>query len=152
MAEKTMPITGGCLCGAVRFEATEPPTFVGYCHCRMCQKAYGQPSGIFVGFEGAQKGVLRFTKGEPKYYKSSAWMERAFCSNCGSPLGVRDALGDAVLVGTLDHPEEWPPTQCHSGIESQIPWDIIHDDLPQWRTEDDPEYIAGKKAAEQGEG
>ena len=151
MSEKTIPITGGCLCGAVRFESTEPPSWVGHCHCRMCQKAYGHTSGIFVGFVGAQKGALRFTRGEPKYYKSSAWAERAFCSNCGSPLGMRDGEGHGVMVGTLDHPEEWPPTEPHSGIESQIPWDIIHDDLGSCRTEDDPDYIAAKKAAEQGE-
>ena len=119
MSDKTMPITGGCLCGAVRFEATEPPTGVGYCHCRMCQKAYGHTSGIFVMFIGAQTGALRFTKGEPKYYKSSAELERAFCSNCGSPLGTRGAKGHRmVMAGTLDHPEEWPPDEAHSGIES----------------------------------
>ena len=75
MGEKIMPITGGCLCDAVRYETTEPPSNVSYCHCRKCQKAYGQTSGIFAIFV---KGVLRFTKGEPKYYKSSAWMERGF--------------------------------------------------------------------------
>ena len=151
MTEKTMPITGGCLCGAVRYEASEEPTWIAHCHCRMCQRAYGHTSGIFVGFVGVQKRALRFTKGEPKYYKSSAWAERAFCSNCGSPLGMRDREGHGVMVGTLDHPEEWPPKEAHSGIESQIPWNTIHDDLPRWRTEDDPDYIAAKKAAEQGE-
>jgi hypothetical protein len=152
MIEKTMPITGGCLCGAVRFEATEPPSWVAYCHCRMCQKACGQPYTIVVGFMGEKKGALRFTTGEPKYYKSSAWWERAFCADCGSPLGARHAEVQSVMVGTLDHPEEWPPEECHTGIESQIPWDIIHDDLPRWRTEDDPDYVAAKEAAEQGEG
>jgi hypothetical protein len=102
----------------------------------MCQKACGQPYAIFVGFDGAQKGALRFTKSEPKYYKSSAWMERAFCADCGSSLGARDENGHGVMVGTLDHPEEWPPTEPHSGIESQIPWDIIHDDLGSCRTEE----------------
>ena len=149
MPEKTMPITGGCLCGAVRFEVSEEPSAVGLCHCRMCQRAYGQASGIWALFG---KDVLRFTKGEPKYYKSSAWMERAFCANCGSPLGARDTNGHAVLVGTLDHPEEWPPTLGHTGIESRIAWDTINDDLPCWRTEDDPEYIAAKGAVEQGGG
>jgi hypothetical protein len=48
------------------------------------------------------------------------------------------------MVGTLDHPEEWPPNESHSGVESQIPWDIIHDDLPRWRTEDDPDSVAAR--------
>ncbi len=150
MADKTTPITGGCLCGTVRYEATGEPTWVAHCHCRMCQQAYGHVSGIFVGFA---KGVLRFTEGAPKYYKSSAWAERGFCVDCGSPLGMRSATGGhAVLVGTLDHPEEWPPNEAHSGIESRIPWDIIHDDLGSWRTEDDYAFIAAKEAAERGDG
>src|SRR5439155_1361599 len=83
-------------------------------------RAYCQPSGIFVAFKGAQKGAPRFTKGMPKYYHSSAWLERGFCSNCGRPLGIRTPQGHSVMVGTLDHPEEWPPNQAHSGIESHI--------------------------------
>jgi hypothetical protein len=63
---------------------------------------------------------------------------------------MHDEASHGVLVGTLDHPEEWPPITGHSGIESQIAWDVIHDDLPQWRTEDDPDYIAAKEAAEKG--
>jgi hypothetical protein len=114
----------------------------------MCQRAYGQASGIFVGFKGAQKDAFRFTKGEPRYYRSSAWLERGFCASCGSPLGVRTPQGHSVMIGTLDHTEEWPPNECHSGIESQLPWDVIHDDLPRWRTEDDRDYIAAKAVAE----
>ncbi len=149
MSDKTMPIAGGCLCGAVRYEASEPPEWVGQCHCRMCQQAYGHVSGIFAGFA---KGALRFTKGEPKFYRSSAWAERGFCADCGSPLGMRDGTGGgSVMVGTLDHPEEWPPNVAHSGAESQIPWDVIHDDLGTSRTEDDPDYIAAREAAERGE-
>ena len=152
MTDKRLPITGGCLCGAVRFEATEPPTWVAHCHCRMCQKGYGHPSGIFVGFKGAQKGAFRFTKGMPTYYQSSAWFERGFCSNCGSPLGMRSPQGHAVMIGTLDHPEEWPPNAAHTGIESQIPWNVSHDDLPRTRTEEDPDIIAAKEAAERRAG
>ena len=150
MTDKTMPVTGGCLCGAVRFEAADPPTYVGYCHCRMCQKSTGHTSAIFVMFTGEDRtddaGTLRFTKGEPKYYKSSAWMERAFCPSCGSPLGVRSKKGHrSVMAGNLDHPEDWPPNEGHSGIESRVPWDHIHDDLPQWRTEDDPDLAVMQK-------
>lgn len=41
-----------------------------------------------------------------------------------------------------------PPTLGHSGIESRIPWDLIHDDLPQWRTEDDAEFVATREELE----
>lgn len=152
MTAKTLPITGGCLCGAVRFEATEPPSWVAHCHCRMCQKGYGGPSAIFAGFHGAQKAAFRFTKGRPTYYRSSAWYERGFCSNCGSPLGMRAADGHGVMIGTLDHTEEWPPNEAHTGIESQIPWNVIHDDLPRTRTEEDAKVNAAKESAERLKG
>ena len=71
-----------------------------------------------------------------------AILDAAFCPNCGSPLGVRSRYGHrSVLIGNLDHPEEWPPNDCHAGIESQIPWNVIHDDLPRCRTEDDPDFL-----------
>ena len=139
------PIEGGCLCGAIRFEAYAEPKWVSVCHCRMCQKAYGQASGVFMGFK---KGVLKITRGDPKIYKSSAWGERRFCQSCGSPLGVTYADLDSILVGTLDNPEDWPPKDFHLGIESQIPWNIIHDTLPQWKTEDDPDFNEAIKAIE----
>jgi hypothetical protein len=44
------------------------------------------------------------------------------------------------MVGTLDHPEDWPPTWEHSGIESKVPWYEICDDLPQTRT-DESEFL-----------
>ena len=141
----TKPISGGCLCGQIRYEASDKPKWVSYCHCRMCQKAYGQTSGIFLGFK---VGLLKITKGKPKYYQSSAWAERSFCKNCGSPIGVSYKTLDSVLVGTLDNPEDWPPNECHLGIESQVKWDIIHDELPKWRTEDDPNFIKAKEALE----
>ncbi len=146
MGEKVMPITGGCLCGAVKYEATEPPTDVAYCHCRMCQRVTGSPYGLFAFIPVAG---FRFTCGGAKFYKSSDWAERGFCAECGTPLLMRDGTEThGVMIGTLDHPEDWPPTLCHSGMESHIPWDTIHDDLPCWRTEDDPEYIASRALIE----
>ena len=141
--------TGGCLCGAVRYESEEPPYDVSYCHCRMCQKSSGNP--YFLGALIRAK-AFRFTRGEPKFYKSSAWAERGFCAECGTPLIFRDGTENyAVYIGTLDHPEDWPPTLCHSGMESRIPWDTIHDDLPCWNTEDDPDYSAARALVQERE-
>lgn len=152
MGDKTMPITGGCLCGAVRYEADGP--FVvddgGYCHCRMCQKAYGNGFGVFAAI---RKDAFRFTRGEPKFYKSSNIAERGFCANCGSPLIFRyfDAEAVGILIGSLDHPGDAQDAVKggHSGIESEIPWLTVHDDLPRMRTEDEPLFVAAKAAVKQ---
>ena len=50
MSKKTMPITGGCLCGGVRYESENRPVDVSYCHCRMCQQSSGNPyfPGAFI--------------------------------------------------------------------------------------------------------
>ncbi len=63
MAGKTLPVTGGCLCGAIRYESTAPPNWVSYCHCRICQKAYGALFGLFAAFPEA---AFRYTRGQPK--------------------------------------------------------------------------------------
>ncbi|MCP4899300.1 MAG: GFA family protein [bacterium] len=130
-----VPVTGGCLCGAIRYESTEAPELVGFCHCRMCQKATG---GLFLIFADFEADAFKFTRGEPRYYRSSEIATRGFCPDCGTPVTFQydgDA-GPAVGVGTLDHPEDWPPTWEHSGIESKVPWYEISDDLPQTTTEE----------------
>ena len=48
-----VPVTGGCLCNAVRFESKEAPTQGFFCHCRICQKAYGGLFSATVTFSGA---------------------------------------------------------------------------------------------------
>ena len=147
MTDKTMPITGGCMCGAIRYEATVPPHEVGYCHCRMCQKVMGN---LFASYAAFPSEAFRVTQGEPKFYKSSAWIERVFCGNCGTQVFDRYLRGHDVTnatIGSLDHPEDWPPT-LHCGVESQVPWLTIDDDLPRIRTEDDPDFVATMAAAE----
>ena len=106
MGEKMMPVTGGCLCGAVRYEASQPPQRAEYCHCRMCQKHTGSAFGVYAAIRAES---FRITLGEPKFYKSSDIAERGFCADCGSSLMNRyfdpDNSDVWVGVGTLDHPE-----------------------------------------------
>ena len=145
-----MPITGGCTCGAVRYEATEPPQEVGYCHCRLCQKWTGN---VFNAIAIFRSTAFRITQGEPKFYKTSAWLERGFCSNCGTQVMDRQIKdGDLVgaAIGCLDHPEDWP-AGAHWCVESKIPWLTIDDALPRLRTGEYAKSIAAKLAAEQGE-
>ena len=149
MSDKTMPITGGCMCGAIRYEATEHPQETGYCHCSMCQAASGN---AFIAYAMFRSTDFRFTHGKPKLYRSSAWMDRGFCTDCGTPVINRYLKGNDIVVTmlcSLDHPEEWPPAM-HVGVESQMPWLAIHDDLPRTRTEDDDDYAAVQAATEKG--
>lgn len=154
MGEKTVPVTGGCLCGAIRYESTEPPNWVCYCHCRMCQRAYGGLFGLVAAFPIE---AFRYTRGGPKYYQSSPWGKRGFCESCGSPIDFQyvDDPEAGVLLGTLDHPEDWPPNGPHIGIESKVPWHVITDDLPQRRTDEDESVRDAKakvsKDAERGD-
>ena len=129
-----MEWTGGCLCGAVRYEAREPPQKIGYCHCQMCQKASGAPCAVGVYFA---KKSFRFNGGSPTFYKSSNSAERGFCQNCGSRLIFQPLNSEsiAVEVGSLDRPEDVPPTY-HTGVEGKVSWFALDDQLPFKRTDD----------------
>jgi hypothetical protein len=78
-----IPVTGGCLCGAVRYESRTPPTAGYYCYCKMCQKAYGSLFQPTVRFPGS---AFAFVKGSPEYYRASSFAQRGFCAECGSPI------------------------------------------------------------------
>ena len=77
--------TGGCLCGAVRYEFSVDPIFQVACHCTDCQKASGgSPTLAMI----LPPGSVTVTKGAPKTFASpgdsGALVERIFCDNCGS--------------------------------------------------------------------
>lgn len=76
-------VTGGSFYGAVRYEAEVYLHDAYYCHCRICQKISGVPAEVGVIVKPTS---LRLTKGEPKYYQTSHFAERGFCSDCGSRL------------------------------------------------------------------
>ena len=84
---------------------------------------------------------FRCTKGAIKYFRSSEHAERGFCEACGSSLVQRPLDGDwfAVATGCLDDSEEFPPNE-HCGIESQVSWLKIDDQLPRSTTLDHMGY------------
>lgn len=138
-------LTGGCQCGAVRYELKAEPTGASICHCRMCQKAFGAPIGAFTG---VKLDEIEFTRGRPTIYKSSEAAERGFCNQCGTPLTYHFHGYDRISVslGSLDEPERAPPEKAW-GLESKLSWfDAMHT-LPGQRTEDyaTPEQLARMK-------
>ena len=113
-------VTGGCLCGRVRYEATPDHRDGYYCHCRMCQLAVGNTRAAFFNL---RKAELRWLT-EPTYYASSKIARRGFCANCGTPLSFDypDSERLDVTVGSLDDPSLLKPT-THFSVETRIaPW------------------------------
>lgn len=128
MTETRAYATGGCQCGAVRYRASLPLGRANYCHCRMCQRATGNPFAVLVSADAA------FT-GTPARYASSDVAERGFCRDCGTPLFYAPAGSDQVelMTGTLDEPSLAEPA-LHYGVESMMHWLRVDDDLPRHAT------------------
>ena len=138
MTEKYTSTTGGCFCGAVRYEAEVNLHEAYYCHCRACQKLSGAPAeiGVFV-----KPGTLNFTKEEPKFFQTAPFARTGFCQHCGSRLIYISPDHEDwtnVSVGSLDNPEHVLPCE-HICVESQLPWYKLADNLPRKRSEDVPE-------------
>ena len=123
-----MPIMGGCLCGAVRFEATLPPRRVTHCHCEMCRRSVGAVVATFAAFESQAVRWL----GEPARYDSSDRAWRGFCPTCGSSVcfGYKPRPERVyVALGIFDDPSAFP-AGFHDYRESKISWLEVEDRLP----------------------
>ena len=101
-------LEGRCLCGDVTIivnGAHDPRP--GACHCRLCQRWSG---GLFLCFNASQKAVT--VTGPVTRFQSTAFAERAFCSNCGSHLWMRDLDGEDagydLMPGLFDAAVDWP--------------------------------------------
>jgi hypothetical protein len=106
-------ITGGCLCGRVRYTISGDPVFSGLCHCRNCQRYTGSSFEAVVAFPSPSVSV----KGELKTYEdtgdSGQPVHRRFCPHCGSGIIAEcDVLPGLtiVLAGGLDDPAAFKPT------------------------------------------
>jgi hypothetical protein len=126
---------GGCQCGNVRFRIEGALGQASVCHCRMCQKAYGNLFAPLVSVRGA---VLDWTRAEPKRFQSSNLVARGFCADCGTPLTYEAPDGMAVSIAAFDDPVAIVPV-IQFGIEARIAYvDGLHS-LPAYTTLDDIE-------------
>lgn len=91
-------VTGGCLCGAVRFTGTLTSDAIGACHCKQCQRWTGGGPLLCVTMEGVEM------TGEPALFRISEWGERGFCNTCGTTLfwRMQGKPTTTVAVGALD--------------------------------------------------
>ena len=126
--------TGGCLCGAVRYECTAEPIFMGNCHCRDCQKASGSGYEAAIGVPAP---ALKIT-GNVKYHDikadSGSMVSRGFCPECGSRLfGKTSGMPQLAIVmaGSLDDPKQFQPGMDVYTSSAQ-PWDHMNPALPKF--------------------
>ncbi len=123
--------SGGCQCGAVRFRIEGAIERASVCHCRMCQKAFGS---FYAPLATVAHGTLTWTRGEPKYFRSSDIATRGFCSECGTPLSMEDADGVGLAIGAFDDPASVVPNK-QWGIENKLPYADTIPDLPGFETD-----------------
>jgi hypothetical protein len=128
MTETSHILTGGCLCGAVRYEARPGDLDAYYCHCRMCQLAFGNTRAAFLNL---RKDGITWSGMAPKQYASSAFALRGFCGTCGTPLSFEytDSERMDISVGSLDEPGAVRPVS-HFAVESRVAAWHAEDGLP----------------------
>jgi hypothetical protein len=104
--------SGGCVCGAVRYECDAEPIVMVKCHCRDCQRTSG---GAFIPVVYVPSSAFRITKGLPRYYSTESIAggsnKRGFCGECGSRLtGAESTRGIGITAGSLDDPSMFRPS------------------------------------------
>ena len=129
------PYSGGCACGAVRYECTAEP-FVSYaCHCTDCQKRTGSAFGISVQVPAE---AVRVTQGAPKsrirVADSGNEFTSYFCGDCGSTLFSTSKARPRIRTitgGTLDD-SSWVPMQANIWTRSALPWVLMAEDADSY--------------------
>lgn len=128
-----MNLSGGCLCGAVRYTSTGAPYRQFVCHCRDCQRSGG--SAFHVGIAVPRSGFT-LTAGELSAYETAAdsgrKIVRRFCPKCGSGvINEPEVWADYVVIraGTLDDPAAADPT-LELYARSRLPWLTIKGGMP----------------------
>jgi len=138
-------LRGGCLCGAVRYEARPARREGYYCHCRMCQLAFGNTRVPFINLRQDQ---VTWTAALPTYYASSAFAKRGFCGRCGTPLSFQYADSEYMdlSVGSFDEPGALKPVS-HFAIETRVAAWHADDGLPGQRLDEHLKLTARWKKA-----
>lgn len=130
-----LPLTGGCLCGRVRFEVAEPLVSAGYCHCTRCQRRTGTAAAASAR---VAPGSLRIVSGEElirAYEPPDGGFRKVFCSACGGALWSQSADDPEIVgirMGAFDRDPGIRPAY-RQFVAYAAPWEPIPDDgLPRY--------------------
>lgn len=142
--------TGGCQCGAVRYALLEDPHDPHLCHCRMCQKQFGN---YFAALASVPVAKFVVTRGELAHFQSSHDVRRGFCRDCGTPLTYEPLSRPtvAIALGSLDQHAAIKPAVQY-GVEGREPFFAELVSLPSFETGLDQQgnnYSEWRRAIEQ---
>lgn len=125
------PITGGCNCGAVRFEVTEPFQGSTYCHCTRCQRRTGTAASANARVAA---DAFRIVAGEDRIrsWNPADGAEKFFCGDCGSALFSRSEDSVGVRLGVIDGDPGIRPA-VHQYVAYAAVWEPLpNDGLPRY--------------------
>ncbi len=128
--------TGGCLCGAVRYEARGPLADVTACHCGQCRRQSGH---LYATTRVARQDLTLIEDRGLKWYRASETARRGFCGECGSTVLWQPATKErvAILAGSLDAPTGLKLAR-HIFVADKGDYYEITDGLPQHAASDAP--------------
>jgi hypothetical protein len=124
-----MKTSGQCLCGAIRFELSGPPSILCYCHCELCRRSVGAAPVAWASYDRAG---FRLLAGAPAWFSSSPTARRGFCATCGSSLFFESANAPNdidVTIATLESANELAPDR-HIWVSSKLAWERTDDGFP----------------------
>lgn len=120
--------TGGCACGAVRYETASEPIFENHCQCCDCQKRSGTGHGSFLTFpQRADVTIMGEVTSWRVAGDSGNEKINAFCPTCGTPVYLTfDAMPELIAVhaGSLDDPDRFNPQAVTYSVRSRG-WDTV---------------------------
>lgn len=129
--------TGGCLCGAIRYEYRGDVGSAGYCHCADCRRISGSAFGVSVRVKAAGFRIVQGTpKGFAKTGDSGRQVTRFFCPDCGCPLYTQPPLHPETILlkaGSLDDPTLVRPDR-QAWTRSRVSWSEIDSNLAAYET------------------
>jgi hypothetical protein len=128
------PLTGGCGCGAVRFEIDAPLVSALYCHCTRCQRRSGTAAAASARVAA---GSLRIVRGEEhlRRWTPEGGLAKEFCGECGSALFASDPQSGEVMVVRLGAFDADPGVRpaARQFVADAAAWEQIPDDgLPRF--------------------
>ena len=128
----TETYTGGCTCGAIRYEVAAEPAMMNYCQCRQCQRESGNGHGAHLTFVGAPVKLTGSASHWESIGEGGTRKSRGFCATCGAPVYISLPDMPEVFVASaasLDDPGRYKPQMVFYTASGHA-WDRVDPDLP----------------------